>query len=57
MTSEVSLYKSVTEFPSVTENQGVTTYKSVVYGDIPADLLLMSTGIVLLMTGGSLYLV
>lgn len=56
MTSTVSLYPDVTEFASVTEGDGVTTYKSVIAGDVESSLVLMSGGIFLLMTGGSLAL-
>ena len=57
--ADVTIGPGVTIWPSVTEGPGVTTYNSVVSGTapVPPDLLLMSTGIVLLMTTGSLQLV
>jgi hypothetical protein len=54
--ADVTLGASVTTWPHVTEGQGVTTYVSVTAGAFQGDLLLMSTGILLLMTGGSLLL-
>ena len=56
--ADVTTGPGVTIWPSVTEGPGVTTYNSVTSGVfVPADLLLMTTGVVLLMTGGSLTLV
>ena len=56
--SGVTIYPHVEDGPGVTIFPGVTEYESTTAGaDGPPDLALMTTGIVLLMTGGSLQLV
>jgi hypothetical protein len=59
-TNDVTLGQGVTTWPSVTEGPGVSPYMGVTGGVLPVvlpDLALMTNGILLLMTGGSLQLV
>jgi hypothetical protein len=55
--SGVTIYPHVEDGPGVTQFPGVTEYPGTTSGAAQGDLLLMSTGVVLLMTGGSLLLV
>lgn len=55
----VTIYPEVEDGPGVTQYPSVTEYPGTTAGLAPSapDLLLMSTGVVLLMTGGSLLLI
>lgn len=58
MTSNVTIYPHVEDGPGVTQFPSVTEYISTTAGaNGPPDLALVSGGILLLMTGGSLLLV
>jgi len=57
MTSNVTIVPHVEEGPGVTQFQSVTEYVSTTAGATQGDLVLISGGVVLLMTGGSLLLV
>jgi len=57
MTSNVTIYPHVEDGTGVTQFQSVTEYVSTTAGAMQGDVLLISGGVVLLMTGGSLLLV